>query len=60
MKIEKQVLSIDQMKHLQELGVDTSDASMCWLDFEDNNPMVVAVFNLDFKDLNGKGDNNNE
>lgn len=26
----KQVLSIDQMKHLQELGLDTSDASMCW------------------------------
>lgn len=44
MKIEEQVLSIEQMKHLQELGVDTSDASMCWLDFEDNEPMGVAVF----------------
>ena len=31
MKIEKQVLSIEQMKHLQELGVDTSDASMYWV-----------------------------
>ena len=30
MKIEEQVLSIEQMKHLKELGVDTSDASMCW------------------------------
>lgn len=30
MKIEEQVLSIEQMKHLQELGVDTSDASMMW------------------------------
>ena len=30
MKIEEQVLSIEQMKHLQELGVDTSDASMVW------------------------------
>ena len=40
----RQVLSIEQMKHLQELGVDTSDASMCWLDFEDNEPMEVAVF----------------
>ena len=49
LKIEEQVLSIDQMKHLQELGVDTSDASMCWLDFEDNDPMEVAVFNSDFK-----------
>ena len=44
MIIEEQVLSIEQMKHLQELGVDTSDASMCWLDFEDNEPMEVAVF----------------
>lgn len=31
MKIEEQVLSIEQMKRLQELGVDTSDASMCWV-----------------------------
>ena len=31
MKIEEQVLSIEQMKHLQELGVDTSDASMVWI-----------------------------
>ena len=35
MKIEEQVLSIEQMKHLQELGVDTSDASMCWVAGED-------------------------
>lgn len=26
----KQVLSIEQMKHLQKLGMDTSDASMYW------------------------------
>ena len=31
MKIEDQVLNIEQMKHLQELGVDTSDASMVWI-----------------------------
>ena len=31
MKIEEQVLSREQMKHLQELGVDTSDASMVWV-----------------------------
>ena len=30
MKIEEQVLSREQMKYLQELGVDTSDASMAW------------------------------
>lgn len=28
--MKKQVLSIEQMRHLQELGVDTSKASMCW------------------------------
>ena len=27
----KQVLSIDQMKHLQELSLNTSDASMYWV-----------------------------
>ena len=31
MKIEEQVLSIEQMKRLQELGVDTADASMVWI-----------------------------
>ena len=31
MKIEEQVLSREQMKYLQELGVDTSDASMVWI-----------------------------
>lgn len=29
--MENQVLSIEQMKHLQELGLDTNKASMCWL-----------------------------
>ena len=28
--MENQVLSIEQMKHLQELGINTSKASMCW------------------------------
>lgn len=30
MKIEEQVLSREQMAHLEKLGVDTSDASMVW------------------------------
>ena len=34
MKIKEQVLSIEQMKHLQELGVDTSDASMFWIRYD--------------------------
>ena len=32
----KQVLSIEQMKQLQELGIDTSDASMCYCCFYGN------------------------
>lgn len=39
MKIEEQVLSIEQMKHLQELGVNTSDASMAYYNISrDNQP----------------------
>lgn len=30
MNIEEQVLSREQMAHLKELGIDTSDASMMW------------------------------
>lgn len=40
MKIEEQVLSREQMAHLVELGVDTSDASMVW---------VVEKNDTDFK-----------
>lgn len=29
--MKNQVLSIEQMKNLQRLGVDTSKASMCWI-----------------------------
>ena len=37
MKIEEQVLSREQMAHLVELGVDTSDASMCWVADNEGN-----------------------
>ncbi len=30
--IEEQVLSREQMVHLKELGIDTSDASMVWIE----------------------------
>ena len=43
MKIEEQVLSIEQMKHLQELGVDTSDASMCWLRYDADGEVKYYV-----------------
>ena len=42
MKIEEQVLSREQMKHLQELGVDTSDASMIWV-VNKENPSIVSI-----------------
>lgn len=51
MEIEEQVLSREQMKHLQELGVDTSDASMVWVKQEPSQnsddefvPWKVFVF----------------
>lgn len=29
--MSKQCLDVKQMKHLQELGLDTTNASMCWI-----------------------------
>ena len=49
MKIEEQVLSIVQMKHLQELGVDTSDASMAYYKISrDNQPdkWILGIANI--------------
>ena len=43
MKIKEQVLSIEQMKHLQELGVDTSDASMAWYMSPKKNQWKIKV-----------------
>lgn len=37
MKIEEQVLSREQMAHLKELGVDTSDASMAYYNISRDN-----------------------
>lgn len=34
--MKEQVLSIEQMKHLQGLGLDTSNASMCLCCFREN------------------------
>lgn len=41
----KQVLSIEQMKHLKELGLDTSDASMCfeWNESDSDNMVVTSM-----------------
>ncbi len=40
----KQVLSVEQMKHLKELGLDTSDGSMCfeWNESDADNMVVTS------------------
>lgn len=40
----KQVLSVEQMIHLQELGLDTSDGSMCfeWNESDSDNMVVTS------------------
>lgn len=35
-----QALNIEQMQHLKELGLDTSNASMCWLKFGEEPPVL--------------------
>ena len=49
MKIEEQVLNIEQMKHLQELGVDTSDASMAYYNTSRDNQSdkwILGIANI--------------
>lgn len=44
--MSKQVLSIEQMQHLNELGVDTSKASMCWVCL--NSEPYLSFYNKDY------------
>lgn len=41
----KQVLSVEQMKHLQKIGFDTSDGSMCfeWNESDSDNMVVTSL-----------------
>ena len=45
MKINEQVLSRKQMAHLRELGVDTSDASLCWRWSNEDGGWVLGFMN---------------
>ena len=48
MKIEEQVLSREQMAHLKELGVDTSDASMAYYNISRDkqpNKWILGIAN---------------
>lgn len=54
MKIEEQVLSREQMKHLQDLGVDTTDASMAYYNISrDNQPdkWILGIANKEVATL---------
>ena len=53
MKIEEQVLSIEQAKHLQALGLDMSDAAHCWYSnqFADDLYIRLNSENLKFKKI---------
>ena len=46
----KQVLSIEQMQHLQELGLDTSNASMYWLSYNGVSVDIPINFHLSTSD----------
>ena len=46
----KQVLSIEQMQHLQELGLDTSNASMYWLSYNGVSVAIPINFHLPTSD----------
>ena len=39
--MKNQVLSIEQMQELKELGIDTSKASMCWLNTTYNDRDIL-------------------
>lgn len=54
--MSKQILSVEQMQHLQELGIDTSKASMCNILVDDGKGTVEqdSYFCLDKFHLNSR------
>lgn len=48
--MKNQILSIEQMKHLRELGVDISKASCCWCSAYDIDQFVMPIEDKDFFD----------
>lgn len=45
--MKNQTLSIEQMKHLKDLGVDVSKASMCWAKWVNTYYTLDASFSLE-------------
>ena len=46
----KQVLDVQQMQHLQELGMDTSNASMYWISYNGISISIPSNFHLPTSD----------
>ena len=51
--MEIQVLSIEQIKHLQELGVDTSKSKMCWYAIYETLPNWFNELRIREKEFDG-------
>ena len=43
MKIEEHVLSVEQMKHLKELGMKVEDTALCWWEYHTDEFVVMPV-----------------
>ena len=48
--MSKQCLDVQQMQHLQELGMDTSNASMYWISYNGISASIPSNFNLPTSD----------
>lgn len=48
--MSKQCLSIEQTQHLQELGVDMSKTSMCWIIDGENKHKPFITLSMDASD----------
>lgn len=48
--MSKQVLDVQQMQHLQELGLDTSNASMYWISYNGISVSIPSNFHLPTSD----------
>ena len=50
MIMSKQCLDVQQMQHLQELGLDTSNASMYWISYNGISVSIPSNFHLPTSD----------
>ena len=50
----KQVLDVHQMQHLQELGLDTSNASMYWISYNGISVSIPRLYYMRCLHLAGR------